>query len=93
MLPVGLVGHLAPRVHPHPVPGPTPARVDHLGFSQMDTSYGRVTWDAPVSRVEAAVSYSPERHLQVRAGYQYNWRDGGRVREEGLAVAQLLVWF
>ena len=69
------------------------ARVDHLGFSQMETSHGRVTWDAPVERVEAAVSYSPERHVQVRAGYQYNWRDGGRVREEGFAVAQLLVWF
>ncbi len=69
------------------------ARIDHLGFSRIHTSYGRVTWDAPVSRAEGSVGFSPDRHVQIKAAYQHNWRDGGRVRSEGFAAAQLVLWF
>jgi hypothetical protein len=77
-----------------PAPGwSVAARIDHLGFSRIETSQGLVTWDAPVTRVEGVVSYSPLRHATVKAGYQHNWRDGGRVRSTGLALAQLVLWY
>ena len=43
------------------------------------------TWDAPVDRAEAAIGFRVTRKLEVRGGYQYDWRSGGRVRER-LAV-------
>ena len=51
------------------------------------------TWDANVLRVEGAVGYLVRRNVRLKAGYQYNWRDGGRERSIGLAGAQLLYWF
>ena len=51
------------------------------------------TWDANVLRVEGAVGYLVRRNVRLKAGYQYNWRDGGRIRTIGLAGAQLLYWF
>lgn len=50
-------------------------------------------WDAPVERVEAAVNYRVTRRLDVRAGWQHNWRDGGRVRARGIPMAAVLFWF
>ena len=44
-------------------------------------------------RVEGAVGYLVRRNVRLKAGYQYNWRDGGRERSIGLAGAQLLYWF
>ena len=77
-----------------PAPGWTlAARVDYLGFGRIETSQGRVSWDAPLTRVEGAVSYSPLRQATVKAAYQHNWRDGGRVRSKGLVVGQLVLWF
>jgi len=77
-----------------PAPGwSVAARVDHLGFSRIETSRGPLSWDAPVTRVEGAVSYSPVRQATVKAAYQHNWRDGGRLRSKGLVVGQLVVWF
>jgi hypothetical protein len=69
-------------------------RGDRLGFSEVTTSTGAdVTWDADVKRVEGAVGYMLRRNVRLKASYQYNWRNGGRVRQDGLAGAQLLYWF
>jgi hypothetical protein len=69
-------------------------RGDRLGFSDIVTSTGDIrTWDANVRRVEGAVGYLVRRNVRLKASYQYNWRDGGRIRSTGLAGAQLLYWF
>ena len=69
-------------------------RGDRLGFSRVTAADGVVrTWDANVLRVEGAVGYLVRRNVRVKAGYQYNWRDGGRERSIGMAGAQLLYWF
>jgi hypothetical protein len=69
-------------------------RGDRLGFSRVVGSTGEVrTWDANVQRVEGAIGYLVRRNVRVKAGYQYNWRDGGRERSIGLAGAQLLYRF
>jgi hypothetical protein len=69
-------------------------RGDRLGFSRVAAANGVVrTWDANVLRVEGAVGYLVRRNVRLKAGYQYNWRDGGRERSIGMAGAQLLYWF
>ncbi len=69
-------------------------RGDRLGFSRVTAADGVVrTWDANVLRVEGAVGYLVRRNVRLKAGYQYNWRDGGRERSIGMAGAQLLYWF
>lgn len=71
-------------------------RADHLGFS---TLVGTVvageptTWDAPVTRGQITTGYYLTRNIVARGEYQYNWRDGGRPHERGLAAAQILYWF
>lgn len=71
-------------------------RLDHLGFSRITGTLfdGRpTTWDAPVTRVEIGGGYYLRRNIVARGEYQYNWRDGGRPHERGLASAQILYWF
>ena len=69
-------------------------RGDRLGFSEVTTATGTaVTWDADVKRVEGALGYMVRRNVRLKASYQYNWRNGGRIREAPLAGAQLLYWF
>lgn len=67
-------------------------RADHLGFSEITGTTGRARWDAPVTRTEFGLGYSLQRNLLAKLAYQYNWRDGGNVREAGLVTAQLLFW-
>ena len=67
------------------------ARVDHLGFNRLPGT--SVTWDAPVSRVEAGGGYHIRRHVLVKAVYQHNRRDGGRRRSLDVAAGQILFWF
>jgi hypothetical protein len=69
------------------------ARFDRLGFSELTSLDDRPTWDANVKRVEIGGGYSLSRQLVLKASFQYNWRDGGRVRENRLASTQLLFWF
>jgi predicted porin len=70
------------------------ARGDRLGFSDVTTSTGDVrTWDANVRRAEAGFGYLLRRNVRLKATYQYNWRDGGRIQKQGMAGAQLLYWF
>ena len=69
------------------------ARYDHLGFSRIPATAGPITWDAPVSRVELGGGYAAHRHVLVKAAWQRNRRDGGFVRRQDFAVAQVLLWF
>jgi hypothetical protein len=46
-----------------------------------------------VTRVEVGAGYSPLRHVLLKASWQHNWRDGGRVRENDLVAGQVLLWF
>jgi len=70
------------------------ARVDHLGFSDIQASRGPVPWEAPVLRVEAGAGYSLHRNLLLKAVYQFNRRDGGFTRQKAnLVAAEVLFWF
>jgi hypothetical protein len=69
------------------------ARVERLGFGEIDSSLGRQSWDAPVTRLEAGAGYVPLRHVLLKVSWQHNWRDGGRVRANDLVAAQALLWF
>jgi hypothetical protein len=68
-------------------------RVDRLGLGTIVGTQGPLSWDAPVSRLEAGVGVSPLRNLWLKAVYQHNWRDGGYVRSQGVAAAQISWWF
>jgi hypothetical protein len=68
-------------------------RVEHLGFSEIDSAAGRLAWDAPVTRVEAGAGWSPLRYVLVKASWQHDWRDGGRVRESDLVAGQVVLWY
>jgi len=70
------------------------ARADRLTFSSLTGSDGVATpWEAPVWRLEGVVGYRVSRRLDLRAGWQHNWREAGRVRERGSPVAQAILWF
>jgi hypothetical protein len=70
------------------------ARFDALSFSRLTGTSGVATsWDAPVERVEAVLGFRATRHIELRGGWQHNWREGGRVLERGYPAAQLLYWF
>jgi hypothetical protein len=64
------------------------------GSPTSDASTGPdLSWDAPVTRIEAGVGYLLQRNVKLKAAYQYDWRDGGRVRREGHFAVQALYWF
>jgi hypothetical protein len=67
-------------------------RIDRLGFSELASSSGARTWDAPVTRFEAGAGYYIRRNLLAKGTYQHNWRDGGTVTSRGLFAAQLHFW-
>lgn len=69
------------------------ARADRIDFGRVTGSAGTRTWDAPVTRVEVAIGYALHRQAQLKAAYQYNWRDGGAVRAQGFLAGQVLLWF
>ncbi len=68
-------------------------RAERLAFSDIPTVLGRSSWDAPVTRVEAGLGWTLLRHVLLKASWQHNWRDGGRVRENDLVAAQVVLWF
>jgi hypothetical protein len=68
-------------------------RAEHLGFNEVDTTSGQTTWEAPVTRWELGAGYAVRREILLKASWQHNRRDGGRVPENDLVAAQLLVWF
>jgi hypothetical protein len=68
-------------------------RVERLAFSRIDSSFGRETWDAPVTRMELGAGYTVSRHVLVKGSWQHNHRDGGRVHQNDLVAAQVFLWF
>ena len=42
-------------------------------------------------RIEGVVGFRATRRLEVRAGWQHNWRDAGRVHERGFPAVQALL--
>jgi hypothetical protein len=68
------------------------ARAEHLGFSRV-TGSERRAWDAPVKRFEVGAGWSLQRNVMLKASWQRNLRDAGRVRRDTLGAAQLVYWF
>ena len=71
------------------------ARVERITFSEV-LAPGALTpipWDAPVDRVEGVIGFRATRRLELRAGWQHNWRSAGRVQERGYPAGQILYWF
>lgn len=68
------------------------ARAEHLGFSRVN-AWVRSPWDAPVKRFEVGAGWSVLRNVMVKASWQRNLRDAGRVRRDTLGAAQLVYWF
>jgi hypothetical protein len=70
--------------------------VDYISFSTISGTLNGArptTWDAPVQRVSANLGYRATSRIDVRIGWQMNWRDGGRVLARGYPALQLLAWF
>jgi hypothetical protein len=67
-------------------------RIDRLGFNRVVSPLQTRTWDAPVTRIETGVGYYIRRNLLAKGAYQHNWRDGGRIRSQGLLAFQLQFW-
>jgi hypothetical protein len=63
-------------------------RADHLGMNRITGSSQTLTWDAPVTRIEAGFGYSPVRGLWLKGVYQHNWRDGGGLGSQGIGAVQ-----
>lgn len=68
-------------------------RGDRIDFSEILGSRVRNTWDAETWRVEAGAGYSLTRTIMLKAAWQRNRRNGGRVRHDDLLAAQVLYWF
>jgi hypothetical protein len=68
-------------------------RVGRLSFRALPASSVEETWDANVTRVEVGIGYALHRQVLLKASGQYNWRDGGYVRREGLVAGQVALWF
>lgn len=68
-------------------------RLEHLGFSAVDSTLGRKSWDAPVTRLEAGAGYALRRELLLKASWQHNSRDAGLVRKNDLVAVQVLLWY
>ena len=69
-------------------------RVDRLGFSDIPTTTeGIVSWDADVTRLEFGAGWTVHRHVLLKAVWQRNRRDGGRVRASDLGAVQVVTWF
>jgi hypothetical protein len=70
------------------------ARYDHLGFSDQTGLLETVPWDAPVTRIEIGGGYSLQRNVLLKASYQHDTRDGGRLlRAAHMVAGQLVYWF
>jgi hypothetical protein len=81
------------RYRPHPR-WHLAARLERLRFGDVAGTDGAPTaWDFGVDRVEAIVGYRLTRAVDLRAGWQGDWRQGGRVRVRHYPVAQILYWF
>jgi hypothetical protein len=69
------------------------SRLERLSMSELPSTLGYLTWDADVKRFELGAGYSPLRHVLLKAAWQHNERDGGRVRGSDLVAGQVLLWY
>ena len=70
------------------------ARAERIDFSEIPGAQGApITWDIPVQRIEVVIGYRAARNLKLRAGWQHNHREGGRVQERNYPALQVLYWF
>ena len=69
------------------------ARLEHLGFSRGATTAGMLEWEAPILRYELGAGWSVVRNVMLKGSWQGNRREGGRVRNDNLAAAQIVYWF
>jgi hypothetical protein len=69
------------------------SRVERLTMAELPSDLAPREWDAPVTRVELGAGWSVRRHVLLKASWQHNRRDGGRVRQNDLVAAQVLLWF
>ncbi len=68
-------------------------RAERLDFNRVTGSTRTAEWDAPVQRLEVGGGWSIWRNLTVKASWQHNRRDGGRVRRLNLGAMQISYWF
>jgi hypothetical protein len=68
-------------------------RADALAFADLTGSTTRLPWEAPVRRLETAVTLNVTRNIKGKVAWQVNRRDGGNVRHDALWAGQLLYWF
>jgi hypothetical protein len=68
-------------------------RGDRLDFSKVRGGAGLTAWEAATWRLEAGAGYSFTRNIVVKAAWQKNGRDGGRIRRDALLAGQVLYWF
>jgi hypothetical protein len=69
------------------------ARLDHLGFSDVDGPRGPTAWDVPITRIEAGGGYSIQRNLLAKITVQHDSRAAGRIRTATFLSGQLVYWF
>lgn len=69
------------------------ARVSGSRFEKIEHRGGLVTWDAPVTRIEAGIGYNLHRHLLLKVVVQHNERDGGPATSRTIPAVQALFWF
>jgi hypothetical protein len=64
-----------------------------LTFSSITSVSRTLEWEAPVTRLEFGGGYLLQRNLQLKASFQRNTREGGRVTHLKIGSAQLVFWF
>jgi hypothetical protein len=69
------------------------ARGERLDFNLVQSATRVLTWEAPTWRLEAGPSVTVTRNVVLKAAWQRNRRDGGRVRGDTLVAARLIYWF
>ena len=69
------------------------SRLERLTMAELPSDFGSLEWDAAVRRVELGAGWSVRRHVLLKASWQHNWRDGGRVRQNHLVAGQVLLWY
>ncbi|MCC7009239.1 MAG: hypothetical protein IT184_10510 [Acidobacteria bacterium] len=72
----------------------TALRAERLAFARVrGGAASDLPWDADVDRLELVLGFRASRHAEIRAGYQHNWREGGRIRARGFPTGALIYWF
>jgi hypothetical protein len=69
------------------------ARAERLDFSEIASGATRGEWEAPLRRLEVGASYSIIRNVMLKASWQRNTRDGGRIERDQLGAMQVVYWF